>query len=888
MDNVPIVTFFIVICCLFGIWTHFKALTSTYGQLPIMQKVCTASAVFYIAWLIYSVIVWRLAKAGRGNTLHFATIHYVFLIAIFTMNNIKLDTYASEYARDKELQAQIGIGHSLIGQNMTQLRHQEVNFFLIQLFIWLGINLYPRWLLPSLAYLCAHACLFETIESDADQDKVLKLLFYGLSISIFVFCTRQNDRWIRSFYKITNQSYELNKLASILQQLFDGVIIADSKNVLYLNQKAQQILDVGEGEIKQTQLGAQIIQSHTQTSIQGKLEEYISHQLNSKEENQMVHQSKNIYEDEGSYSNDKQSILERINQELQKTEQHFHTQFMIQDKKDISDQNLNSNNLNDEMPQTIDLRASKVCSQNAKEDDAQQSTVLIILRDITAENQLQREKAMKQYQEIMLASKQWIDIAQTSLVFLNSLVNDTLDYTQMKLGKFSLNYKFINLNEVLNQVASMIKIQIQLRKSVNFNLKISDRIPKEFFTDEQRLKQIMINILRNSVKFTMKGEIRMEADFIQEIDQSLSPRNVLRLEFYDTGLGIKEKDQQHLFKIFGKLSDPDQINKEGTGLGLYITSNLVKQMNGAISIDSQYGKYTRFIINIPEKIKKVSNFNNSQNISKFHRQTCNFDTDEILQVSLQQDFKQIDPKIDVPLKIKSEKIMQLAFQENIGKISLNRQNTQHSLCDLESQEDYNFLSQRNLLYEQNEIVTVTCLDQKFQNNLPNRDLEKVMQQNRVLNTPQNQNVNKSIEIDSISFKQEHEIKPCEILIVDDNDFNSFTLMSVIKMNFGFDCDTASNGLHAVEMVMNRKYYPYKLIFMDLMMPVMDGFEATVQIRNFYNQNKLHPDLFKIVGLSAITHKNEQQKALDSGMNSFMTKPPDIETLRNVILEALQQ
>ena len=171
----------------------------------------------------------------------------------------------------------------------------------------------------------------------------------------------------------------------------------------------------------------------------------------------------------------------------------------------------------------------------------------------------------------------------------------------MKLGKFSLNFHEVDLNQIVNEIACMIRIQLQLRPQVKFELQLKDNeeLEKCFITDAQRLKQIMINILRNSVKFTMSGIIRLTAEMVQEDDiLFVRPIKKLRLIIYDTGLGIKEQDIQNLFKIFGKLNDPQQINKEGTGLGLYITHTLVSQLGGSIDVESKYGEFTKFTVTI--------------------------------------------------------------------------------------------------------------------------------------------------------------------------------------------------------------------------------------------------------------------------------------------------
>lgn len=115
----------------------------------------------------------------------------------------------------------------------------------------------------------------------------------------------------------------------------------------------------------------------------------------------------------------------------------------------------------------------------------------------------------------------WLDIASTSASFLLSLVNDTLDFTQMKMGKFSLNFHQVDISQLVEEISNMIRIQLQLRPQVRFELddsKVFKNVGQEshcdgiFVTDAQRLKQIMINLLRNSVKFTIEGVIRLTAE----------------------------------------------------------------------------------------------------------------------------------------------------------------------------------------------------------------------------------------------------------------------------------------------------------------------------------------------------------------------------------------
>jgi signal transduction histidine kinase len=149
-------------------------------------------------------------------------------------------------------------------------------------------------------------------------------------------------------------------------------------------------------------------------------------------------------------------------------------------------------------------------------------------------------------------------------------VNDTLDFTQLQFGKFKLHFDASNLPNVFESIAKLVRVQLSMKNAVKFILDVEEGIPVDFVTDEQRLKQVLVNILRISIKFTPKGHIKLTVSVVE----TNGPRTI-KLEFYDSGIGIKESMKDNLFKIFGKLDDPNNINKDGTGLGLYICNQII-------------------------------------------------------------------------------------------------------------------------------------------------------------------------------------------------------------------------------------------------------------------------------------------------------------------------
>lgn len=159
-------------------------------------------------------------------------------------------------------------------------------------------------------------------------------------------------------------------------------------------------------------------------------------------------------------------------------------------------------------------------------------------------------------QQITGNTKRLVDIIETSTHFLLSLVNDTLDFTQIKLGKFSLHYSEVNMAKLVNEVAKLISIQISLKNKVKFILEEKEKLPENFRTDEQRLKQILFNILRNSIKFTFQGFIKFTVShYIEKIRGEM--KRAIQFEIYDTGLGIDQQGMSSLFKLFGKMNDAE-------------------------------------------------------------------------------------------------------------------------------------------------------------------------------------------------------------------------------------------------------------------------------------------------------------------------------------------
>ncbi|MBO6236063.1 MAG: response regulator, partial [Schwartzia sp.] len=180
---------------------------------------------------------------------------------------------------------------------------------------------------------------------------------------------------------------------------------------------------------------------------------------------------------------------------------------------------------------------------------------------------------------------------------LLSLINDILDFSKIESGKMEIVETAYQLSSLLNDVVNMIRYKAE-QKGLEFYIKVDESIPDSLIGDEVRIRQVIVNILNNAVKYTPEGSVTFDVRGETTEDGNL----LLRIASIDTGLGIKEEDKGKLFAKFQRLDVEKNRNVEGTGLGLSITLRLVEMMHGAIDVESTYGEGSTFTITLPQKI----------------------------------------------------------------------------------------------------------------------------------------------------------------------------------------------------------------------------------------------------------------------------------------------
>ena len=180
---------------------------------------------------------------------------------------------------------------------------------------------------------------------------------------------------------------------------------------------------------------------------------------------------------------------------------------------------------------------------------------------------------------------------------LLALVNDILDFSKIEAGRLDLVEAPYKLTSILNNLSNMVLFKAQ-DKGLNFIIDVDETLPNELLGDEMRVKQILTNILNNAVKYTEKGHVKLSLKGEKQSEEKI----LLTVQVEDTGIGIKEEDRAKLFTQFQRLEMERNSTVEGTGLGLVITQRLLEMMDGSISVESEYGKGSKFTVYIPQKV----------------------------------------------------------------------------------------------------------------------------------------------------------------------------------------------------------------------------------------------------------------------------------------------
>ena len=451
--------------------------------------------------------------------------------------------------------------------------------------------------------------------------------------------------------------------------------------------------------------------------------------------------------------------------------------------------------------------------------------------------------------------QEYVATIQSSANNLLSMVNDILDFSKIEANKMSLDEAPYSVESLISDVAGIINVRIG-EKEIAFTVEIAPDIPAELIGDEARLRQILINLLNNAVKFTENGMIRLRITC--SIDDEA--RFWLKIDVTDTGIGISREDQKKLFTQFTQVDADHTRRMEGTGLGLVISQRLANRMNGSISVESEPGKGSTFSVVVEQKVKK--------------RRELGFVPDPDGYVAY----------ICEPNRYYAENIRTILEGMGIAVIAVD---------DVAVWDYYNADRFGAMLFFDYAscIAGVNSFAQKVKrmrlvamvdhNAFVDEGIkENILIVHKPVLTGQVASLVRGDGVESFHRTKKPEnhlfIPDARILVVDDNYVNlrvTAGLLNVYKPHV----EMVSSGREAYEALLRDPYYD--LIFMDYMMPDWDGIETVQHIRA---AEGAYYKSVPIIALSANVCEAARELFLSNGMNDFVEKPMSIETLAGVI------
>ena len=434
--------------------------------------------------------------------------------------------------------------------------------------------------------------------------------------------------------------------------------------------------------------------------------------------------------------------------------------------------------------------------------------------------------------------------------YLLSLVGDFLDIVKIEKNDIKLDQKEIRLHTVLTECAEVIKAN--LHKGVALEVDIPF-LNYTILADDRRIKQVMLNFLSNAAKFTQKGTIRFYVKEIVDIDQRVK----ITVNIEDTGEGMSKEVQKALFDPF-VTGDSTQ----GFGLGLFISKEIIKLMEGEISVESLEGKGSIFSVSFMVKKAQEKEFSKALSGKK------------ILILSDESEFMQ---KISILL---ANFNATLQYYSSTNDLS----NTLRDVFANAREYDIAVFDMNTLSCPVSDIVSTLRMIHpsiKCVALLDRYSFKCSSSFDRLIDTPSNAKdiifeLEELSAIGSSSSDSIIDFSHLKVLVVEDVEMSSDYIKEMLLVSFSVACDTAINGLEAVGKARTNNY---DIIFMDIRMPVMNGHEATREIREF---NKDVP----IVCMSADVYEKDIQAAKNSGMDSFIEKPLDKDEVKQSFLNLM--
>jgi len=488
--------------------------------------------------------------------------------------------------------------------------------------------------------------------------------------------------------------------------------------------------------------------------------------------------------------------------------------------------------------------------------------------------------------------RDYLNTAHTSATQMQKLIDDLLDYSKVEAGKLTIEVTGIKLNKVVNEVLDSLTPSAE-RKGLEVKLTIDDQINPLLRGDPIRIRQVLMNIVSNAIKFSDHGRISIEVKKVK----NFATNELIRFSVSDQGIGISPNQIEKLFNAFTQGDNSSTRKFGGTGLGLAISKKIVELLKGQIGVESKPGIGSTFWFEIPFTKSAGGALEGGTEVHQ--HQAILINTNPTLFKSIQNNLE----KLSLPVQTS------LNYQHALSRIQAARgiQDGKTTLLFIDFDTNAKTLRQILILVEKGDLDDVwICAITKGEHiagvkqykNIQiiksDKDIELLIGEFERRFTPEevmqldeqqpeqeivsdnlqdDEAIDQEVSSDSTGSEQVKTKSISDlnnisetILLVEDNEVNLKVAQKLIDY-IGFPFDVAENGMVALNKAKKTRY---RLILMDCQMPVMDGYFCTKRIRKYESNHQLNHT--PIIAMTANAMLGDKEKCLDAGMDDYMSKP----------------
>jgi len=459
--------------------------------------------------------------------------------------------------------------------------------------------------------------------------------------------------------------------------------------------------------------------------------------------------------------------------------------------------------------------------------------------------------------------RDFLETIESSAQNLLRIINDILDFSKLDAGKMELESIPFALRDTVNDVMTLLAPNI-FDKGLDIHLQVDSKVPDELRGDPDRLKQIIMNLIGNAIKFTTQGYIRLDVKYLRSLDKG----HQLKFIVSDTGVGIDDGGRKKLFAAFGQADSSVTRKYGGTGLGLIICKKLIEAMDGSISFESEKGKGSQFYFDVylPENHLTVAQPMPTQVLQDIR--LLYLDTNV---QSLNDTSAVLNDHTDVVLTAceSESKFVELLKQQEFDQILISRNVSPSTVGELKHLVS---LAKQQCQHVFTVINSISPnLKEAFIGSGADACLSLPVNHRKLVNTLAAPYLSSSEGPKDIATN----FAGLKVLAVDDNQAN-LKLLTALLNEMSILADTALDGQAGLQLA---KKYKYDAIFMDIQMPIMDGITACQHIKES-SLNEQTP----IISVTAHAAPEEQRKMADCGFADYLAKPIDEEMLKQILFE----